>query len=69
MKFFIKDFFSEVTKSAVSDVLGSFEIGHPRILDVAGQGGGGSWKFDNIHGRHMRIIAYDICYCIRLVGT
>ena len=40
---------------------GSFKIGRPRsrawkILDVDGQGVGGSWKLDNFHGRLMCIV-------------
>ena len=30
--------------------------GGGKILDVDGQGGGGSSKLDNFHGRHMYII-------------
>ena len=29
-----------------------------RILDVDGKGGGGSYKLDNFHGRHMFITPY-----------
>ena len=34
--------------------------GGNKMLNVAGQGGGGSWKLGNFHGRHMCIIPYDI---------
>ena len=34
---------------------GSFKIGRPRWR---GQGGGGSWKLDIFHGRHMCIVPY-----------
>ena len=27
-----------------------------RIFDIAGQGGGESWKLDNFHRRHMCIV-------------
>ena len=30
--------------------------GDGRILDVAGQGGGGSWKLHNFHGGHTFIV-------------
>ena len=33
-----------------------------RILDVDGQGGEGSWKLDNFHGRQMCIIPNNITY-------
>ena len=28
------------------------------FLDVAGQGGGGSWELDSFHERHMCIVPY-----------
>ena len=44
--------------------------GGERILDLDRQGGGGSWKSDNFHGRHIYIIPKQIILnVIKLVNT